>query len=203
MGKRQEAAKQTRENIVLAAKRLHERKGLAGVSVDDIVAEAGVSKGTFYVYFERREDIAYEIAFRDMGAVAESLKNKSGTAAEKVAEFLAESARFIEEGGLELCKQWMKGAVCPAGSDGRGIAKLKLDRDFIYETLAAAEKDGGPSGTLPAEQLADMITAEYYGAVTLWCMTDGRFPMRERLNRFAETVAAMTGTRPEKGGPAG
>ncbi|AEV84727.1 putative HTH-type transcriptional regulator [Actinoplanes sp. SE50] len=47
-------APQTREALLDAGAALAERHGLSGVSVNMVVAEAGVAKGTFYVHFKDR-----------------------------------------------------------------------------------------------------------------------------------------------------
>ena len=191
MGKRQEAAKLTRENIVQAAKKLHEERGLANVSVDEIVKEANVSKGSFYVYFKRKEDVASEIAFRRFGVLKESLEQIPGTAALKLGRFLTESVQYIEEQGLSICKEWMKSAVSPNGEDNSGMEKLNFDRDFILKTILSAREAGEISEDAPAKSLADIILAEYYGCVTMWSMTDGNFPMLKCIEQFADTLSEM------------
>ena len=47
-------ALQTREALLDAGAALAEEHGLAGVSVNMVVAQAGVAKGTFYVHFKDR-----------------------------------------------------------------------------------------------------------------------------------------------------
>jgi TetR/AcrR family transcriptional regulator, transcriptional repressor for nem operon len=53
-GGRKEAMARTRESLIDAGLRLAERTGLAGLSVNLIVAEAGVAKGTFFHHFGDR-----------------------------------------------------------------------------------------------------------------------------------------------------
>ncbi|MGH3247159.1 MAG: TetR/AcrR family transcriptional regulator [Trebonia sp.] len=53
-GTRAAAALQTREALLDAGAALAEQHGLAGVSVNMVVARAGVAKGTFYVHFKDR-----------------------------------------------------------------------------------------------------------------------------------------------------
>jgi TetR/AcrR family transcriptional repressor of nem operon len=53
-GTRATAALQTREALLDAGTALAEEHGLAGVSVNKVVARAGVAKGTFYVHFQDR-----------------------------------------------------------------------------------------------------------------------------------------------------
>src|SRR6201997_1336478 len=51
---RKEAMARTRESLIDAGLRLAERTGLAGLSVNLIVGEAGVAKGTFFHHFGDR-----------------------------------------------------------------------------------------------------------------------------------------------------
>jgi AcrR family transcriptional regulator len=53
-----------REDLVDAAVRVFATTGVAGTSVDEIVRAAGVAKGTFYLYFETRDDIVTAVAER-------------------------------------------------------------------------------------------------------------------------------------------
>ena len=53
-GTRASGALQTREALLDAGAALAEEHGLAGVSVNMVVAHAGVAKGTFYVHFKDR-----------------------------------------------------------------------------------------------------------------------------------------------------
>ncbi|TDH56734.1 TetR/AcrR family transcriptional regulator [Mycobacterium eburneum] len=53
-GRRQEAMAKTREALIDAGLRLAERTGLTGLSVNLIVQDAGVAKGTFFHHFGDR-----------------------------------------------------------------------------------------------------------------------------------------------------
>ena len=57
MTARQMAAAETKKKLMEAGRRIIFEKGLTGTSVEEITAAAGVSKGTFYTYFTRKEDI--------------------------------------------------------------------------------------------------------------------------------------------------
>jgi len=54
MTTREERARATRRELVEVGLRLSERVGLAGMSINLIVAEAGVAKGTFFHHFSDR-----------------------------------------------------------------------------------------------------------------------------------------------------
>lgn len=55
-------AADTRARLLEAAKQLFEERGFLASPVADIVARAGVAHGTFYRYFQSREDILRELA---------------------------------------------------------------------------------------------------------------------------------------------
>ncbi|HXD56002.1 MAG TPA: TetR/AcrR family transcriptional regulator [Solirubrobacteraceae bacterium] len=54
-GAGERSAGRTREALLAAGVAVAARDGLAGLSVNGVVAEAGVAKGTFYVHFSDRE----------------------------------------------------------------------------------------------------------------------------------------------------
>jgi AcrR family transcriptional regulator len=55
-----------RDNIIAAARKLFEEKGIAATMVDDIAKEADYSKSTLYVYFKSKEDILNAILYEQM-----------------------------------------------------------------------------------------------------------------------------------------
>ena len=57
MGKLDSNKKQKTESLFNTAFRLFTTKGLSKTSISDIVSEAGVAKGTFYLYFKDKYDI--------------------------------------------------------------------------------------------------------------------------------------------------
>jgi TetR/AcrR family transcriptional repressor of nem operon len=66
---------ETRRRIVASAARLFRAHGLDGVSVADVMAEAGLTHGGFYAHFASKDDL-----------VAESLREGRGVSAAKLRE---------------------------------------------------------------------------------------------------------------------
>ncbi|MGO4260578.1 TetR/AcrR family transcriptional regulator [Lysobacter sp. TAB13] len=52
---------QTRARIVESARRLFNRHGFSEVSIDQIMAEAGLTRGGFYNHFQRKQDLYSEV----------------------------------------------------------------------------------------------------------------------------------------------
>lgn len=57
-------AQRTRETLAEAARFVFERDGFVDARIIDITAKAGVAYGTFYTYFESKEEIFRELAIR-------------------------------------------------------------------------------------------------------------------------------------------
>ncbi len=71
MTNRQVRAAETRKKILKAAKALIAEKGFEDTSIDDIVKKAGVSTGSFYTYFKKKEDVVEELNKTDFYRLAE------------------------------------------------------------------------------------------------------------------------------------
>ena len=72
-----------KQSICDAAMRVVARKGLKSVTVQEIADEAGVAKGTVYIYFQSRE----EILSRTMDAATEELLHKLTPACKSCSSF--------------------------------------------------------------------------------------------------------------------
>ncbi len=63
-----------REQILDGAKRVFMRMGFDAASMNDITREAGVSKGTIYVYFQNKEDLFVAMVETERAAFLAALK---------------------------------------------------------------------------------------------------------------------------------
>ena len=69
---------QTRRAIIDAARRVFERDGYLDVGVADIVAEAGVARGSFYTYFPAKIDVFRVVADEVAAVMDEALSAHPG-----------------------------------------------------------------------------------------------------------------------------
>jgi AcrR family transcriptional regulator len=78
-------------DLVAAAAKVFERKGYSKATVSEIVKEAGVAQGTFYIYFHSKEealDAVAEHILKDIIIILVSISRSDRTAIEKVQELL-------------------------------------------------------------------------------------------------------------------
>lgn len=58
----QDRSRETRRRLIEAADRLWREKGFDSTAVSEVCEAAGVSKGTFFYYFPRKEDLLIDLA---------------------------------------------------------------------------------------------------------------------------------------------
>ena len=63
-----------REQVLACAQRVFSRRGYHNTGVADIIAEAGVARGTFYLYFESKRAIFDELLDRLLGLIVQSVR---------------------------------------------------------------------------------------------------------------------------------
>jgi AcrR family transcriptional regulator len=80
-----------RREILNAARKVFARKGFADGVVDDIAAEAGIAKGTIYLYFPSKKDIFYAVLQNDMESLKAGMLGRMDAAPslrQKIVEFV-------------------------------------------------------------------------------------------------------------------
>jgi AcrR family transcriptional regulator len=82
-----------RDQIIDAANRLIERYGYRKTTIEDIAREAGIGKGTVYLYFPSKEEVALSCCGRLALRTSERLRSLSraaGTPAERLKKMIVE-----------------------------------------------------------------------------------------------------------------
>ena len=175
MTNRQKAALETRQRIVEAARRLMCVRDFAEVSIGDIAKEAGTAAGTFYVYFRHKEDVVEELRNHEFLHLAEKANGMSGKGiVERLSWYCREFLAGIEGCGVELCRQWVRNNISPRRmhDSKEDITKYQYDIRAMRSILTQGVADGLLKTDTPVNDLAELINAELYGLMTVWCMSD-------------------------------
>jgi TetR/AcrR family transcriptional repressor of nem operon len=123
-----EQAQRNREHVIEVASRLFRERGFDGIGVDDLMKEAGLTRGGFYGQFKSKEDLKVEASRRAFST------NK-----DKLSKVLAEPA----EGTLAaLAKFYLSDGHIDRRGDGCTLAALSGDAPRYSPELRAAFKDG-------------------------------------------------------------
>ena len=185
MTNRQLAAAETRKRLVEAAKAIICDKGLTNTQIEEITDACGVSKGTFYTYFKRKEDIVFELSERVFNEILVNAKDCKGTIIQKLENYMINFSGYIEKSSVKLAQEWIKNVVDPDITD-IGINKLHKDLSAVIEILQSGIETGLLKDNTPIEQLADTINDLLYGQMLCWAMSGGAYSFEERTRNFCK-----------------
>ncbi len=146
----------TREALLAAGVAVAERDGLAGLSVNGVVAEAGVAKGTFYVHFADREafvDALHERFHARVIAAAEAATAGSTPGAERIWRGA--------EAYLDVClsERAIKALALEARTDTALTAAMERRHElFAASAIPSIKAMGWPDASAAAQLLAAMTS---------------------------------------------
>ena len=152
-----------RDQIIAAALACFARAGYHATTMADVAAQAGVSKGTPYLYFDSKE--ALFIALHEEWDCGLATRVNAAVA-----------AHVLEETGT--CRVLMEARALAAHEPAIAAAVLAADARTHQqlEGLFAAGVEAGewPAGTDPA-LAARLFTAGLYGLMAQWHLAPGSF----------------------------
>lgn len=94
-----EHKEKTRGRIVQSARRLFNRHGFNGVSIDEIMAEAGLTRGGFYNHFSTKEELYAEVVQQVLACREGEARPANGT--QPQADGGAFIAAYLSQGHFE------------------------------------------------------------------------------------------------------
>ncbi|MBR4207333.1 MAG: TetR/AcrR family transcriptional regulator [Lachnospiraceae bacterium] len=188
---RQVRAAETRRKIVAAAKKLITEKGFESVAIEDIAREAGVSTGSFYTYFKKKEDVIEELNRSNFLLLAKTVNEiRDKDLNERLKYYCREFLAEIERVGIEICRQWIRNNITPTEMEIEGKMTTKYDHDYLAmrSILDEGIKRGELSDDTPIDDLALYINAQLYGLMIAWCMTEGKMIGSKQTDSFVEKI---------------
>jgi len=155
----------THERIRDAANRLFVANGFKNTTVDAIAAAASVSKGTFYLHFDRKEDLLLEYGARRLQRIREMLPD------------LLIHRKSFREAMNEILDVTVRGK--PWSREVTGLAMLAMGTSYeripvqppheLFEPLIElGQARGEIRDDIPAGPLAQFVVRAILGALRDW-----------------------------------
>ena len=176
MGKREQNAQETRVAILETADRLIAERGYEQISVEEITRAAGVAKGTFYNYFEKKEDLIralYHSHFEELNTGIDALA--AGDACAGIRAYLEGLADVVVQADVMQARAWVRYMLLP--QDGR--SKWEDDVDVLGALLQGLRAHGRLTHDTPVNALAVMLMTHIYGMIFLWTIHPKRIVRQE------------------------
>jgi len=183
---------ETRQEILRAALKRFAHAGYAATSVQQIVAEAKVSKPTLYYYFRDKAGLfqslvneAHDERYRLMH---EAAAGGSGLRA-KLVEILSVLFEYFGK-NRELMRISLATAFASPGEMPRGlryVEKCERNFEFIHSLIKKARADGELDRRFDSRELA----LGFYGQTTIYLMAHLLMPEEQLNRRSAERIVNL------------
>jgi AcrR family transcriptional regulator len=195
-GLRQERSRQTRQRLVRAALDLWTERGfetgIEETTVEEIVQVAGVTKGTFYFHFARKEEILLEMGWDSAEVANEEARRclKAGRDLDdslaRVMTVLSRHVRAAPPAAVgRAVAEFRRAPVEPAAGVGRaGIA------DGLNALFTRAQETGEMPADIEAAEMAQMLVALVMDAILDWAAGDAELAPALR-SRTALVLAGL------------
>lgn len=170
-----------RDKIIDTAWRLFHENGFSKTTINDIIREAGISKGTFYYYFRSKDDMLDTLSVV-LDAEYEKLSRElpeDMNSFDKLITINYEVHSFINDN-----IDYRLLAYLYSSQITKDEPSSLLDRNrFYFRFLEQIIEDGRRRGEL-TEELSVYETVKYYSLeeralVTDWCMNNGSYHLGE------------------------
>jgi AcrR family transcriptional regulator len=209
IGRREQKRLSTRRELLLAARKWFSQEGLHDSRVEDITEQAGIAKGTLYLYFRNKEDLVKAVVsdgFASLRTHIETrLTGQRSLERAAAAAFSAHVEFFAENPDLMRIFHQVRGVLQFDRPRWRPLRTELLQHvDFLAQQLAVGE---ARSWTLPRRRdLAVFLFGCASGSTSVLVAT---YPRTARLRswearwseRIGRAVAEAGAMAPRRPGP--
>jgi TetR/AcrR family fatty acid metabolism transcriptional regulator len=156
-----EAKEERRQALIDAARRCAARKGFAELTVEEVCTEAGVSKGSFYLYFDSKQAMLFALLDDDdvaLDAAAERTPAEGG-GVEGLRSFVRAMVRRGEDPATVQIRSDLWAAIRTDEALRTRFSTRMRERRRTMRDRIERSVDGGEMAEVPANALASILLA--------------------------------------------
>ena len=175
------------ERIVIAALELFGKKGFEKTSVESITRKARIAKGTFYNFFDKKEDVLLHFLDREYGKSEAEISQKRSAQQAFLDQIELSVSSYIKHifSDREFTKVLIKERIGNIGT-GKNKNELRLMEE-IFRSIERAKLQREIRLDVDSRRLTEMIFALYTMYVIYW--TNGFIKTKkECVARIKEAV---------------
>jgi TetR/AcrR family transcriptional regulator len=194
IAERKEREKQQRRNDILdAAEKVFFSGDFKDATVDDVAAEAELSKATLYLYFESKEDMYFAVHMRGMNRLRRMFEEVAAGQAKGI-----DRVRAIGRAYYEFSKNYpdysramihFEKKACALGEKRDLTSRMHETGQTVLELVRQALRAGIEDGSIRPELDPEMT------ALLLWAQSDGVINL---IHGAGEHLRECYGTGPDE-----
>ena len=172
MGRRERKAAQTRLKLFRCAMQLFAERGFQNVTVEDITEAADVGKGTFFNYFESKDQVLGVMAEIQLGKVrsameeAEAGKHSIQSVLQRLFARVGEEPGRSPELARTVISSFLASEVIRRGMD----QNMCEGRRMAARIVELGQERGEIDAKLKPEQVALQLQQAFLGTLLLWSL---------------------------------
>lgn len=185
LNSRQLQALATKNKIYKTSIELMEKKGYENIKVEEICKKAGVSIGSFYNYFNSKNDILIEIFKRADDYFQNEVANNlvSTNSLDLIVEFFDYYAKYNELVGIDTMKQLYN------ANNKLFVQKGRFMQILLKEIIERGQLKGEIFKDMTADELDEYLFVAARGVAYHWCINDGQYHLTQFMhNYFARLI---------------
>lgn len=185
--KRQQQAEQTRKNIFNAAVSVINEKGYNNVQIEDITDAAHVAKGSFYTYFQSKEDIIRYLFEESDSIYADAYARVEGeTFDEALSQFVSMSYKANEKRGKGIIKAMVANYFNIDDLEIYGPERVLVR--CLNDLVQLGKNEGTLDNKISNDRYVSYLMNTIVGVEVMWCFDETG---RSLSDMMEETVSLM------------
>ncbi|MCZ7385431.1 MAG: TetR/AcrR family transcriptional regulator [Candidatus Methanoperedens sp.] len=178
----------TRNKIFEVSGRLFKEKGIENTTIDEIVKDAGIGKGTFFNYFPSKTALLLYFAQQKEELTFSRIKNetlKGISTREKIKNTLVFVAKTNEK-DKELTKMFVFEYMRHYGSGqerrSRGLSNI------LHSLIEEGVRDEDVKSNIDAKKAAEIISAIYFHSLVEWLWSQVDYSFSDDISEKIDMV---------------
>lgn len=182
--KRQIQAMNTKKKIYDISTQLMKKKGYDNVTIQEICKKAGVSVGTFYHYFESKNEIFTELYKIADEFFYDTIKERlfGANTIDKIIEYFNYYAEYNEKMGIDMMKQLYN------SNNKMFITKGRYMQTILDAIIEEGQEKNEVKNSMTPQQITRFIFVLMRGVVYDWCLHDGEYDLKEEMGLILKQI---------------
>jgi len=191
-GMREQTRQAVRRVLAGVALELFERQGFERTTIDQIAAAAGISRRSFFRYFETKEDVALVHGEGFARSLAEALRARP--AAERPWAALRKAFEPLLQAHLADVPGALRVVHLLESTPSLQARRAQKQREWQAGLAAVLVERGRPGmSAVRAEAMAGAAVACWGAAAASWSRSNGRVSLEKAVDDAMEGVASLAG----------
>lgn len=176
----------TKNKIARIAWKLFHEKGYENTTIDEIIAESGTSKGSFYHYYSGKDELLSTLSSIFDAKYEELIQtiDPNMNSYEKLLFLCSEVHRMIEEEiPIDLLASMYASQVIKKG-DKHLVDQNRYYYRIINQLVDEGQRRGQITKDLPYYEIAQLYIISERALIYDYCISDGSYSLEERTKKM-------------------